>query len=468
VIKFVQEVENCDFVSAVKKIEEITGEKYFEVKDQKGEKKITAAEVEEMIRECYSFITLRDTEEVLFYEGNMWHFGGETKIKEETERIMKELGRKESVTVSFVNEVIGHIQRETYIDRSILNRESRKINLLNGVYDLEKRELLPSSASYYFTYCIPVFYDTNKTCDRITRFLKEILDENDVEIVLEFIGYCMIPEQKLHKAVMFLGNGSNGKSTLIELIRNFLGTKNTTSHSLQALLETRFATADLYGRLANLYADISADALRTTGIFKVLTGGDMLMAEKKFMSHFQFLNTAKLIFSANQLPLVYDESDAFFRRWILINFPNTFDDNHRDPNLLQKLIDPNELSGLLNVVIAKLIRLLERGSFSDSKITADLRREYEEKSNPILSFARNRIEEARDMFSTKEEIYSAYVEFCREKKMPIVDKSVFGRKFPKYVIVRSSRRMVFGKQVTCWDGIVLKKKDEEDGGKDEA
>jgi len=461
VISFIQKIEKCDFISAIKKIEELTGVKYFwqKKKEEEIEKKLKPADIEEIIMDNNKFITLIDTEEILYYREGCWCFNGEACIKELVEQIMKDLGRKEKVSTHFVNEVIGHVQRETYKEREILNREQRKIILLNGVYDLKSSKLLPHSPEYFFTYRVPVLYDENEDGSEIMQFLREVLDEDDIETVLEFIAYCLVPEQKFNKAMMFVGDGGNGKSTVIELIRHFLGKTNTVSHSLQTLLTNRFAVSDLYGKLANLYADIPSEALKETGIFKILTGGDTLQAEKKFKATFQFTSTAKLIFSANMLPYTFDDSAAFFRRWLLVNFPNTFEGEKREPYILKRLITEKSLSGFLNLLLLRLTRVLENG-FSKSKSTEELRDEYIMKSSPVQYFVKECIEEDPAAFETKDDVYSAFCQFCHTMKLPSQDKSVFGRRLPRYVPVRTIKKTILGRRVYCWEGIILKKKEE--------
>ena len=93
----------------------------------------------------------------------------------------------------------------------------------------------------------------------------------------------------------------------------------------------------------------------------MLTGGDPIPAEEKFKTPFWFINSAKLLFSANEIPKTPDESDAFFARPIIINFPNQYLGRKADPYLLRKLTTKAELSGLLKIVLRRLPRVLEKG-----------------------------------------------------------------------------------------------------------
>ena len=153
----------------------------------------------------------------------------------------------------------------------------------------------------------------------------------DVEVVLDFIAYCLWRHYKFHVWLLFNGAGQNGKSTLINLIEALLGKHNVAGESLQRLLDNRFSVANLYHKLANVDADLSGDNLKNTGILKKLTGNDLFPAENKFERPFYFKSYAKLIFSCNEMPKTEDITDAFFRRLIIINFNKQFFGAIADP-----------------------------------------------------------------------------------------------------------------------------------------
>ena len=119
--------------------------------------------------------------------------------------------------------------------------------------------------------------------------------------------------------------------------------------------------------LANIDADLSSEALKSTSAIKKLTGGDPIYAEFKFKPGFDFINHAKPLYSANDIPVTPDQTDAFYRRPIIINFVNQFLDDV-DYGLLDKLTTDEELSGLLNIILKRLPRILKEGIV---KVTAD-------------------------------------------------------------------------------------------------
>jgi putative DNA primase/helicase len=301
---------------------------------------------------------------------------------------------------------------------------------------------------------LPVEYNPNAKCPNIEKFLTEITgSKEDVEICLETIGFCLYREYFIAKALMLVGEGSNGKSTFLNLVKTFLGKENVAGRSLQDLEENRFAKADLHHKLANIYADLPDRALWRTGTFKMLTGRDLIAAERKFQQSFIFENYAKLLFSANKVPEAYDDTDAFFRRWIIVVFPNQFTNDKADPHILKKLTTPEELSGLLNLVIPALKKLLQKGQFSYSKTTEEIREDYIRKSSPIGAFVMDCLAVDSDAFIPKQELFNVFAEYCRVRKIPCVTKDTFFKNLPQHVAVIDHRPKLEGGRVVTFKGV---------------
>ncbi|MFQ6077358.1 MAG: bifunctional DNA primase/polymerase, partial [Candidatus Bathyarchaeia archaeon] len=195
----------------------------------------------------HHFLTLNDTEEILVYEAGIYTRRGTVVIKEEAQKILGE-----EATTHRVNEVIAHIQRMTYASRDIFNQPLNLIPVKNGVLDILTLELNPHSPETHFLAKVPVEWDVNATCPAVEKFLLEVLRGEDIPVIKEAIGYTLYRDYRIQKAFMFLGEGANGKSTLLLVIAHLLGEENISSRSLQELSSDRFAAADLYGKLANL------------------------------------------------------------------------------------------------------------------------------------------------------------------------------------------------------------------------
>lgn len=403
------------------------------------------------------FATVKDTDDVFFYNNGCYYRFGEALVKEIAQHELDILCKS-----SYVNETLDYVRRATYIPREHFERPLEEVCTKNGILNIYTGEFSPHTPDKFFLNIIPVEYNPDAKCPNIEKFFREVLHPGDIPIVEEIFGYCLTRSYPIQKAVMFVGEGANGKSTMLNLLKTFLGKENIASRSLQELEENRFAKADLFGKLANIYPDLPYIPLEHTGIFKGLTGGDVISAEHKFKGSFVFVNYAKLIFSANKVPPARDDTDAFFRRWIILVFPNTFTPDKADPNILQKLTTPEELSGLLNLALRGLRRLLEQGQFSYSKTTEEIREEYIKMSDPVRAFVMDYLEIAPNEWIPKKELYTAFCAYCREKKYPPVGEKTFHERLAKSVRVTDYRPKVEGKRVYAWLGIRFRIAEEEE------
>jgi len=403
----------------------------------------------EDIMDDHRFVTMMDNEEIYVYVDGCYQPLGEVLIKKECRNRLRDEYRRNRAT-----EVIDYIKASTYTPRR--EEPPHLIPLENGVLDVSEKpfRLKPHSPDYMFFNKIPVKYDPAADCPLIKQFHREIsAGEEDVRILEEVMGFCLYRVYFIAKALMLVGEGSNGKSTWLSLVKRFLGPRNVSGRSLFDLEEHRFAKADLHGKLANIYADLPDRALYRTGMFKMLTGRDLIAAEKKFRDTFHYVNYAKLLFSANKVPEAYDDTAAFFRRWIIIVFPNTFTGDRADPHILDRLTTPEELSGLLNLALAGLKRLLENGEFSHSKTTEEIKDDYIRKSSPIAAFIMDCLDADPDAFIVKKELYNVFTEYCRRLKLPTVTQDTFFKNMPQHAAVADYRPKVEGRRYYTFKGI---------------
>ncbi len=358
-----------------------------------------------------------------------------------------------------VNEVVKWIERETRAERSYFDTEPSMINTIEGLIDFQAREFHAHTPDYLSLLQIPVIYDSKHDCPRIKQFFSEILNSKDIPVIEELFGYCLWRQYPIQKAFLLVGEGSNGKSTLIELLRTFLGRTNCSSLTFQELEEDRFARANLYMKLANLSSDIPSKAMHHVGTFKMLTGGDELSADRKFRDMIRFNNFAKIVFSANRPPKVYnDDSYAFWRRWVIIDFPNQFTTG-ADKSLLAKLTTMDELCGLLNLALKGLRRLLENGDFSTTTTPDEIAEKYNRMADPVLSFVNDCCELSYDFTIEREKLYGAFTEYCQERHISLISKESFGRSLqnsPSLKISSTRLRDEDNHRPYAWRGLRLK------------
>ena len=247
----------------------------------------------------------------------------------------------------------------------------------------------------------------------------------------------------------------------------FLGQENISARNLYELVTDKFAKADLHRKLANIAADIGSKELRYTGVFKALTGGDPISAQRKYRDPFKFYNYAKLDFSCNQLPVSPDESQAFFRRFMIFRFKTRFIDPElynpesdqtlqpKDPKILEKITTPEELSGLFNWALQGLKRLQRNRQFTNSQTTTELKNQYTEMSDPITGFVNKHIKEQMEEWETKDDVYRAYYHFCKENGYISVAKNKFTSEIKARIYCREGQRRINNDRPTTWEGIKL-------------
>ena len=419
-------------------------------KINKGE--IPADEVATYLNRVGSYVTIRESKEgdVLWYNDGtgIYEAYGDKHIAEFTEAYLERLGMASNATTNYVNQVIGHIQRKTFISKDELNANMDIMVVKNGVIKLATRELLPFDKKYKSTIAIPVNYDTNAVCPQIDKFISEVVEPNDTAILYEMPAWCLIRDSEIQRLVLLLGNGQDGKSKYISLLKAFLGAVNCSSYTLQQLTNNQFAAAGLDGKLANLVADLPSRALYDVGIIKTMTGGDSSQVERKYAHSFDMFNRAKLICVANTPPQVPEDSRAFWRRLIVIEFPFLFEGDKRDPYILDKVTKPEELSGLLNKALILIPKLKLKSDLSYRKTIEDTRNTYNLKSDPARSFIEECCESTVwNMPIKKEAVYQAFLKYCERKGITPIGKKKLGH------VIKSER---YQEDRDCWMGMVLK------------
>lgn len=416
-------------------------DKYFE-----GSRFVVKLLADEILEDEH-FFTLADTGELYHYDEGVYRLGGENLIKSITqEKLGYQFGS------GHINNVLEYIKIATLTNRDAINQESHIINLNNGLYDLRTDEFKPHSPDVLSTIRIPVDYNPEAKCPHVDKFLSEVVSPEDKKLLIEWAGYCLIPDTRMQKAVMLIGNGSNGKSVFLELLTQFSGEDNTSSESLQDLDSNRFSAANLYGKLINVHPDLSRMKISEDSTFKSLCGGDRIRAERKFEGAFSFENKARMIFAANKLPPVKDSNFALWRRWILIEFPNTFEGDNVDIHLIDKLTTPTELSGFLNMALEALKSIRVSGRFSYNKTVNDVKRMYQINSNSVAAFVEECIEFG-DENTPKRLMYEGYKKWCKIKGIEPVADNVFGKEFKCLGIYYD--REGTGARGYCWIGVSI-------------
>jgi len=408
------------------------------------------------IRKKTIFKTLTDTEQILYYDNGIYRYNGEGIIKEGVESRIGEKG-----TEHVKKEVIGHIRDRTRVNRKEFNVHKHLIPLKNGLFNLETWDLQPHDPDKLFTYQLPVEYNPDAKCPKIYKFFSEVLNEDNIPLMQEIFGYCLWVDYPSHKTFWLLGLGRNGKGVTLNLLSSMLGKENVTNIPLRKLEYGRFALYNLYGKLANIMSEPDPRKMEKSTVLKMLTGGDLISAEKKnVQNEINFTNYAKMIIAANQIPEIVDTTIAFWERVITIKYPNFFGDDKADKNLIEKLTTPEELSGLLNWSLDGLKRLRENNwNFTKTQSAEEMKVEMKKYADPVFAFIEEKCIVDLNVFIPKDDLYNAYREYCGEKDLTVVVNSIFAKELKRHAKVKTTQPRIGGKRIRVWQGITLRSQD---------
>lgn len=356
-------------------------------------------------------------------------------------------------------ETIGFLKANNV--QPMANLPTELIAVKNGILNIFTREITAFTPDLFIINALPVEYKKDADCPKFKTFLSQVVpEEEDRKGLQEFCGYILLPSCKYDKALMLIGNGANGKGTMLKVWKAMYGNPNVSSEELQELTINRFRLAELFGKMANIHTDLSNLAVKEDRLFKQLVSGDPLSAEKKGRDPFEFSNLAKLCFSTNSPPKPPEkesEKNAYFRRWVMVTFPNEFPDNDpkTNPNLLEELTISEELAGILNLALDGLDRLRAQKHFTNSKTSDVTRQLYELLSNPEKAFMNERVACEIAGKLNKTELYADYRKYCLLHKLPIISKWAFSQKVIEYLQPSSIRD-----NGGTWVGIRMKTDDE--------
>jgi putative DNA primase/helicase len=309
-------------------------------------------------------------------------------------------------------------------------------NKIIDVKDLTEREATPE---YFICNPIPWELGTSEETPTIDQLFIDWVEEENKKQLQEIMSYCLIPDYPIHLLFAFIGSGRNGKSRFLELITRFIGRENITSTELDTLLNRNFETAKLYKKLVCLMGETNFETITQTSLLKKLTGQDMIGYEFKQKTPFDDYNYAKIILSTNSLPTSSDASEGFYRRWLIIKFPNDF----KEGKDILETIPLIEYNNFAKKSIRILHNLLEKREFTHQGSVEERKERFIGASNPLSIFIKKYCELGENLFVKYGELYTNYVQYLNKHKMRIVSRKEFSLVLDQegFIIDKTSKKI---------------------------
>jgi putative DNA primase/helicase len=327
------------------------------------------------------------------------------------------------------SEVLAYIRIKTHVNQSDIKVNPYIINLENTRLDLRTEKLLSFTPDAIEFDRIPVKYDPSAYCVDLDKMLNRVFlcDREVMDLFEEMLGYCLIKHCDYQKGFMLYGSGSNGKSTILDLIKRFIGSRNYTSIELDKVTG-KFETAELEHKLANIGDDVNNKSMGDTGLLKKLFSGNSVLVQRKGERPFDLEPYAKHIYSCNEIPRsANDKTVGFYRRWIFVPFNAVFKttDADYDPLIKEKIFTDEALSYLLNLAIKGAKRLMINKSFTEPAIVKATMEEYKIDNSSVLTWVDEIELTLIDVCSKpRDELYTDFVNWCRLSNV----KQITGKK----------------------------------------
>lgn len=349
------------------------------LQEQQKEKDITHSGIAKEIIDYFGLITVNSS--FYCYENGAYKpFPNDKITKYLTENYPK-------LNSNFEKEVSRHIKGLTYMEEP---NDDNRVNVLNGILDFADDgtvTLLPHSKEYISFRQFNAAYNpelNSKLLDD-TLFKWFNNDTEQMELFNQLLGYLLMNNVNYQKIFFFIGMPSTGKTTLLQLIRDFCGKENVSAIQLEDMNKP-FGLASIVNKTANIFSDIRKTKVLTSDIFKMLADGSPIKINQKYKQEFVYCFKGKLLFGMNTYPDFSDDFDGIERRLVIFEFKHIFKNTDKDfdPDILNKLSTNDCMTALLNKAISGYKSLIENKGFITTKASQKSLNEFISDNDTVI------------------------------------------------------------------------------------
>ena len=376
-------------------------------------------------------------------EGNCY-----VPVEAKLKKILLDKLQEANISSTVKNRVIDNLKDITAEeDEEFFNHEEWIIPFPNGYYDVRgkkgKNFITEWISDKKFFYQIPHIYNEKfeGDCpifkDALEGWLGDQKNVNTctVDDIFEIMGYCLTMNTNLKKAVYIFGPTQTGKTTFQTVLLHILGDKNTSNISLWRMQKNEFGTDGLQLKILNTTGETMNNKIPDVSYFKQLTGGDKFIAvEGKGKEKGRFVNSVKLVMMGNKLPDLVDRHDqAFYDRWIVINFAHQFKVS-REKYSDFILSSPDEVQGIIHECLKGVRRLYERGGFR-SELIQNNKHIWNYNSDNFYRFIHSRCVLEKDSEIEGIKLKESYIRYVVDNNLgKILSKKLITTELEKYKI----------------------------------
>lgn len=368
------------------------------------------------------------------YDNGVW-----TRINDETVQSYADKTLGEFSTYQRTKAITGLIKTRALRDDVKFNRKP-VWNFVNGTLELETGNFRDHNPNDFCSMQVSYPYNPSATYRSWSRFINDITagDPRASELLQFIPGYALMQDCRYEKIFVLSGNGSNGKSKYLEILRQLFGFENVSHLQPRALLD-KFKLIYFRESVLNIAGEIRSDLRDVEELMKSIASGEPQMACYKSKDYVTFVPRTKMIFATNNQLASGDTSDGLTRRLVMVDFKVSFvdDPDPSDPyqkqkniNILDELTSELNSGGVFNWAYEgyKLLRTV--GYFTETADQTQLLQEFKRSSNPILVFWEDYHGDFGDEISNQA-LYRKYLQWCVDNGEKPATSRTFHREFKK-------------------------------------
>lgn len=360
---------------------------------------------------------------ITIYDGKIYFWDGYKFVCDDFS-LLKRVNSKHELSKNQDQELLHQLKKlGEYIPPLV---KYNRILLKNGI--LVNGELINEDICEFTPFSLDVEYKEDVYDDVVDNFLNEIsCNDNKLRLFLEeIIGHVLMIEGFPQKIFFLVGSGKNGKSTFVNMLRNFV--KSLTSEISLDRFNDDTSLLHLSGKLLNISDDINSEYIEKSGKLKLLSAGNSIDIRPIYSPPISLKNTATFILTANELPVFKDKTNGLYRRLVIVPFDFTVDT--KNPNLDSLLSTDNAKSYLLKLALNGVKRIVENNyEMSDVPKINESIEEYKKETDSLYDFLQTKGEISGLWFT---DVFAKYERFCYDNFHESLARNVFSRKLKNY------------------------------------
>ena len=192
-------------------------------------------------------------------------------------------------------------------------------------------------------------------------------------------------KRALAKFFIFVGDGGNGKGTLLEIIRKILNSNNCSSLSIKQLSDDRYLP-NIVGKLANLGDDIEGSTIndKDMKVLKNISTCDTTDIRRLYENSKSQIITTSLIFTSNHVIKSFEKGESYKRRVMWL--PMFRKPTKKDPKFISKITSKEALEYWIQLILEAYERLYKNGKFTVSEVIEKWNKEYHEENDSSMAY----------------------------------------------------------------------------------